>query len=325
VEFGGSGKSLAELFRHRPVRGRLTLRVALSHGSKPELKMKYPIPKDVPPYEGWPTILLIARFKLAVATCIVAAAVLPAFLKSSEAAGAAIWATVFLAAMLSSVVGFAFSAIAGAIVFHIDASYLHAVQTMLVASISLQAYGVIHLWRCIDQKALGWFLAGGVTTLPIGVYIALHAEPKLLLLMIGTFILIYGLYTLSGVRPKIQAKGVIGDFIAGAAGGLTGPVAAFPGPFVTIWLSLKSWDKTIQRGVAQPYILIMQVLTLAALAAVTETRTAFDWRLLQYIVPALGGARIGLSMFDRLNERQFLSLVAVFLTLSGLAMIARAF
>jgi uncharacterized membrane protein YfcA len=235
----------------------------------------------------------------------------------------AVWATIFQASMLSSVVGFAFSAIAGAILFHVDNSYLHAVQTMLVASISLQSYSVFYLGKNINLRALVPFLAGGTVTLMFGVYVVTHTKPELLLILIGTFLILYGLYTLNGTVPRLKSAGIAGDVCAGALGGITGPVAAFPGAFVTIWCGLKGWDKMRQRGVAQPYILTMQVLSLGAISVMSGSRVGMDWTILQYAVPAIAGGMFGLKLFERLNDRQFLSMIATFLILSGTAMVAK--
>ena len=234
-----------------------------------------------------------------------------------------IWMTIFLASMVSSVVGFAFSAIAGSILFHIDGSYLHAVATMLIASTSLQAYAVFYLRKSIDFKALIPFLAGGSVTLLLGVYVATHIKPESVLLGVGSFLVLYGLYTVRGKTLRLRANGIAGDVFAGAMGGITGPVAAFPGPFVSIWSGLKGWDKSMQRGVTQPYILIMQVLTLGILLGANKTHMAMEWSLLQYAVPAIAGAILGLKLFEKLTDRQFLQVIAIFLVLSGIAMVAK--
>ena len=55
------------------------------------------------------------------------------------------------------------------------------------------------------------------------------------------------------------------DALAGALGGITGPLAAFPGAGVTIWCGMRGWDKVEQRAVYQPYILIMQLIGVSTL------------------------------------------------------------
>ena len=57
---------------------------------------------------------------------------------------------ILLAATVSSTVGFAFSAIAGAMILHYVPNGVEAVQTMMTASIGIQAYSVAGLWRSIQ-------------------------------------------------------------------------------------------------------------------------------------------------------------------------------
>jgi hypothetical protein len=56
---------------------------------------------------------------------------------------------IFLAAVVSSTVGFAFSAIAGAMILHYVADGVEAVQIMMIASIGIQAYSVVELSHSI--------------------------------------------------------------------------------------------------------------------------------------------------------------------------------
>jgi uncharacterized membrane protein YfcA len=256
-------------------------------------------------------------------TCLGVLLIAAAIFLGVRGANSAIWAIVFVASMLASVVGFAFAAIAAAILFHVDNNHLHAVQTMLVASISLQSYSVFCLRTNLDLRLLAPFLLGGGVMLLPGVYIATHIRPELLLIVIGTFLVLYGIYTLIGRIPRLRFPGVAGDICAGAFGGIMGPVAAIPGPFVTISCSLKGWDKSRQRGVYQTYILIMQMMTLAALFLMNGSTVPIDWPVFQFAIPAIAGAFCGLKIFERLNDKQFLSAVAVFFVVSGLSMMVK--
>src|SRR5262245_16566388 len=83
-----------------------------------------------------------------------------------------LWITVsiviFLAAILSSIVGFAFSAIAAAMIFHLVPDTVLAVQIMMAASIAIQAYSVAGMWRTISLRACAPFLVGGMAMMPAG-------------------------------------------------------------------------------------------------------------------------------------------------------------
>src|SRR5512143_1187652 len=60
---------------------------------------------------------------------------------------------IFVAATISSTVGFAFSAIAAAMIFHLVPDAVEGVQIMMVASIAIQSYSVVGLWRTISLRA----------------------------------------------------------------------------------------------------------------------------------------------------------------------------
>jgi uncharacterized membrane protein YfcA len=93
------------------------------------------------------------------------------------------------------------------------------------------------------------------------------------------------------------------------------------------WIGLRGWTKERQRGTFQPYILLMQLASLASLA----TQGGVDTRLGAVpMVPlaaaslaAVLGARIGLRLFARMGERQFARWVLACLAVSGVALLGK--
>lgn len=83
-------------------------------------------------------------------------------------------AAIFGAAFASSVAGFAFSAICGALLFRGGATPQHVVQIMLMSSIAIQSLSVVALWRAIDWRSLRTLLCGGACGLPLGVFLLYH-------------------------------------------------------------------------------------------------------------------------------------------------------
>lgn len=232
---------------------------------------------------------------------------------------------VFLASTLSSIAGFAFSAICGAMLFHLLDNPVMVVQVMIVCSIAIQFFSVMTLRNTIEWKHLGRFLTGGVAGLPLGVFLLTHLTVAHYMKIIGLFLVAYGCYMLLR-RPasKVFAR-PIGDYVAGFLGGLTGGFAAFPGAFVTIWCGWKGWSKDRQRGVYQPFILIMQVLALGLITLVQSShslRGAIDFSTLSYVPGAVLGTWCGIAIFRRLSDRQFASAVNVLLIVSGIGLLA---
>ena len=231
---------------------------------------------------------------------------------------------VFAASTLSSVAGFAFSALCGSLLFHLMGKPVEAVQVMVVCSIAMQLFGVAALWRSIDWHSLPIFLFGGIFGIPAGVYLLLHLESGTYRVVIGGLLIAYSGYLLLRQPSRAIRTGSVSDACAGFLGGLTGGLAGFPGAFVTIWCRLKGWDKERQRGVYQPFILGMQPITLLAIYLMRPPASAaapLGLQMLAFIPAALLGAWFGLRIFNRLSDRQFNLAVNALLIVSGIALI----
>jgi uncharacterized protein len=231
---------------------------------------------------------------------------------------------VFLASTLSSIAGFAFSALCGALLFHFMESPVYAVHVMIVCSIAIQLLGVAALWCSIDWRSLPVFLLGGIPGVPVGVYLLLHLDTGIYRDVIGALLIMYGGYLLLRWPARSLRTGPLSDACAGFLGGLTGGLAGFPGASVTIWCGLKGWDKARQRGVYQPFILGMQPVTLVFIHLMRPSSPAavqLDLSTLVFVPAALLGAWFGLRIFKRLSDRQFELAVNALLILSGIGLI----
>jgi uncharacterized protein len=156
-------------------------------------------------------------------------------------------AAVFTAAAISSVAGFAFSAICGAILFHLMEDPVAAVQTMMICSIVGQSYMVWWLRRQVEWGRLSVFLAGAAVGLPLGVWILFEAR-GLYVYGVGLLLVAYACFMLLRPGVVVWRQHPLLDATAGLLGGITGSAVAFPGAFVTIWCALKGWTKERQRA-----------------------------------------------------------------------------
>src|SRR5258705_7643841 len=129
---------------------------------------------------------------------------------------------IFVAAGLSSTVGFAFSAIAAAMIFHLVSDTVEAVQIMMVASIAIQAYSVAGMWRTISLRACAPFLIGGVATMPAGIFLLLSFCSQAYLFRMGLAPPLLGAFHLLRQPPSVKTGGVL-EYLAGwALGRITG-------------------------------------------------------------------------------------------------------
>jgi hypothetical protein len=111
--------------------------------------------------------------------------------------------------------------------------------------------------------------------------------------------------------------------VVGALGGITGGLAAFPGAFVSIWCSMRGWDKSVQRAVTQPFILAMQLITLVTMHA-QHLALHLDPIQVEGMLAALFAAFIGMRVFRSLSNRQFTWVLNSLLMVSGALMILHA-
>lgn len=261
-------------------------------------------------------LLALATYIVILATSRVSAAIEPLI-------------AVFLCSVLAGIVGFAFSALGQPVLAELMRSPVHIVQTLMLCSLANQTFSVASLWRHMQWTRLPPFLIGGMLGLPIGVYGLLHLAPREFHIAVGAIILAYGAYVLVRRPIVLPNMGPFVDGAIGLLGGIIGGLSAFPGAPVTIWCSMKGWNKSQQRGVFQPYILVMQVAGLvllttlsargghAGMLAVSGALTTIA------IVPgSLAGTWFGLRIFHHISDRSFEACMAVLLMVSGVLLLA---
>ena len=236
----------------------------------------------------------------------------------------AIAAAVFAAAVISSVVGFAFSAVCGAMLLHLIDSPVRCVQIMMICCIAGQLLMVWSVRRHIEWNHLAVFLPGAVLGLPVGLLVLLNAQASYGR-AIGLLLVAYALFAL--LRPAIVlGKGhPLLDAAVGFLGGVTGAAAAFPGAFVTIWCGLKGWSKERQRGLYQPFILITQIagfILLCISGVGTSGAASVRFEGVLYLPAVMLGTFVGMSCFKCLNDRQFAIAANLLLIVSGVSLLA---
>jgi len=130
---------------------------------------------------------------------------------------------VLVAATVSSIAGFAFSALCSALLFHLMDNAIYTVQVMIICSVAIQLLSVATFWRSIDWFSLPVFLAGGVLGVPAGVYLLLHLQAGTYRDIIGSLLIAYGGYLLLRRPLRPLQLGPLSDACAG-----------FPGASITI-------------------------------------------------------------------------------------------
>lgn len=228
--------------------------------------------------------------------------------------------SIFVGALAAGLAGFAFSAIAGAILFH-WLPPIEAVPLMLICSITTQLFSISRLWGTMQWRLCIPYLAGGIAGIPVGARLLEGFSPHAFASGFGVFLSCYSTYMLLRPDFAFHGGGRIAEVAAGFAGGITGGATGMPGAFPTIWCSVKGLSKMQQRGIVQPFILFMQIATLVYFSKLGILASA-TWATFLWCAPAvIIGTSLGLWLFNRVDDRKFRRLVLLFLLISGATLI----
>jgi uncharacterized protein len=234
------------------------------------------------------------------------------------AAGAA----VFAAALASSIGGFAFSALVGAALLHLYRDPVPAVAMVFCCSIAAQSYGVWALRRQIEWPRLVPYLAGGLLTVPLGVYLLNVVPASAFAICLGVVATSYPLWQMFGRELKLPENTRHGDGAIGAVAGLVGGLTGAPSLIMCMWCNLRGWSKERQRALYQPYILAMQIIAIACLGATTPSRIPLE--TLFFMPVSLVAAYLGFAIFRRLTTPQFKFVFQALLIAAGASLFAHA-
>lgn len=226
---------------------------------------------------------------------------------------------VFAGAIVCGFAGFAFSAVAGAILLH-ALPPKEAVPFMMVCSLLLQAAAMLSLREHMQWRRAGMLITGGLAGLVPGLWLLQRVDASAFRLGFGVFLIAYAAYMLARKAPRRprEAPRALYDAAVGFAGGVLGGLTAMPGALPTVWCDLHGVPKDQQRGLLQPYIATMQVAALALLASRHGVPGALLGNVGAALVPLVVGGAVGLALFGRVNDRVFRRAVLCALLLSGI-------
>jgi uncharacterized membrane protein YfcA len=231
-------------------------------------------------------------------------------------------AGIFAGAVVSGLMGFAFSAVAGAILLHVMPP-VEAVPLMMACSIITQAFSLVALRSTMKWRGSAVLIAGGVFGMLPALYLLFHVDARIFRIGFGAFLVAYAATML--LRPAAAwagaAPGRLRHAVVGFGGGLVGGLTAMPGALPVIWCDLRGMPRDQQRGLVQPYIVVMQLFALTLMLS-HDSVSSEALLNLTFNLPALAaGAALGVVMFRRINDALFRRAVLAVLLCAGLLLV----
>jgi uncharacterized membrane protein YfcA len=231
-----------------------------------------------------------------------------------------LWLGALIGGIAAGASGFAFGLAASAIWLHkIDP--MHSAILITASGVLLHCTTLWPLRRHIEFSRLSPFVIGGVIGVPIGVYLLAYTDAATLKVALGIFLVAFGTYALLAPKlPSFTAGGRTADGAIGFIGGILGGIGGYSGVLPTIWTQLRGWSKEMARAVYQPYVIVIQAITVAGILLVAFDRTSLVL-FAAILPPVLLGTWIGWQLFGKLDDRRFRQALAVLLIVSGATLV----
>jgi len=180
---------------------------------------------------------------------------LPIGVGFTPAVAGAIAVVLFLAGVVSGLSGFAFSAVAACVLWLL--APLQAVPLIMLLSACNQLLSLGSLRKEVvlrgtaEREGALAYIAGGLVGAPIGLGLLQTLPPRTFAGGLGLFLIVYSvLFLLKPHRLRIKVSGWKPAVAVGAAGGIIGGFAAFPGSMPVVYLGLRGMSKANTRGVS---------------------------------------------------------------------------
>ena len=234
--------------------------------------------------------------------------------------------------LMSGLSGFGFSAVGSSCLLLLPPKL--AVPLLMALSTANQFMSLGQLRQDMPKSwAEAWpegsapYICGGVIGVPIGIWLLNHLPAPRLMLVFGMILTLYSVYSL--VKPAhaktTAAGGAASGITVGFIGGTVGGFTAFPGAAVVVWTGLRNLPKRATRAIVQPYILVLQIVSLATNAyAHPDTFGRRFWLLLAITMPVvLPGTIGGVLLYRRISDMNFKRISFILLGLSGAGLLMK--
>lgn len=230
----------------------------------------------------------------------------------------------FAASLAAGASGFAFGLVGMAIWLHAIPP-ARAVPLVIICSMLLNLALIWRLRESVDMKRLKPFLIGALAGVPLGVAALRHVDPALIRQTVGALLIVYSVYMITRatmpVLPVSRRTGRTLDTGVGALGGFMGGSTSLNGVFPSLWCGLRGWTAEQQRGVFQPYVLLVHIYTLMWFGG-TGTMGAQTLYDILWCVPFVAtGGYLGLQLFHRTSEEGFRRLMLGLFIVSGVLLL----
>jgi uncharacterized protein len=228
---------------------------------------------------------------------------------------------VFVAGAVSGATGVALPLIAGPL-FLLTFSPIEAVALTALCSITGQLFSMALLRGAIAFEFRVPLLAAGLLGVPLGSAALTRLPPAVVHDSLGALIVLAGLWGLlqpTARHPK--PAGTTSEALVGLTGGLTVGLVGTSAVVPALWCAWRGLGKEHQRAIMQPYILVMQLASLASLTLWGSLNGSLLNHYAVVLAPLLLGVGVGVACFHLCSSAIVTRAVLSLVSLTGIALL----
>ncbi len=191
-----------------------------------------------------------------------------------------------------------------------------------LCSLAGQLLTVRTVWAAVDFRRAAPMVAAGLLGIPVGVWLLPAVDAGVFRFWVGVLLCAYCPAMLLAPRlPAIRWGGRGADAAAGLVGGVMGGLAGLSGPAPTLWMTLRGWERDVQRGMIQAFLIVVQAAALVGFAAAGLLTSAF-WHMAAWTVPCVFlPSVLGTLLYGRFSADGFRRLVLGLLAVTGVTLV----
>jgi uncharacterized membrane protein YfcA len=200
-------------------------------------------------------------------------------------------------------------------------------EAVAIALANSIATGVPGMWQVRDSinlRRLAVFLVPALVGIPLGLVALDLINTRLLSLLVGTMLLVYGGYfAFRRNLPSIVGRWLALEAGIGFLGGILGAMAGLSGALPSMWLAMRPLPKAEQRGILQPFNMVILTLATVLLAMDGGYGGPVLYNLVLTLPAGAIGAGLGLWLFRKMSDHGYRRLLILLMLFSGLSLLFR--